>query len=273
LAYTLWNPHTDRPEIWVWDLARRIHNTPLANFRQPDFGPQGRLVANAHGGGGMDNLVTMGLFGEGAQIISAHSADGRPHWSPDGKKIVFDSALMGDRQYRLYLQDDLGNRNDRPPMMYAGFEIFGRYPIFLADGRIAYNGCDYWLNGSICGIHVLSIEGAQPVNVTGWPGDVPTDNLGSRILFMSDRGGSWDIYSINADGSDLRQLTDLPGVEGLATASPDNNEIAYLTNQDGAWAFYVMAADGSRVRKLFDLPGNFGRGEYDWFYERISWGR
>jgi TolB protein len=257
----------------VWGLSRRVHNHPLDNFRQPDFSPSGILVANAHGGGGFDNLVTMGLFGEGAHSISAHSEDSHPHWSPDGKKVVFDSALMGDRLYRLYLQDDLSRQDDRPPMMYAGFEIFGRYPIFLSDGRIAYNGCNYWQNGSICGVYVMSTDGAQPGNATGWPGDIPTDNLGSRILFMSDRNGTWDIYSMNADGSNLTRLTDLPGVEGLATASPDGSTIAYLTNQDDRWSFYVMSADGSNVRKLFDLPGNFGRGEYDWFQERISWGR
>lgn len=272
LAYTLWDPHGDRPEVWVWDLTRRVHNPPLSNFRQPDFSPHGHLVANAHGDGGLDNLVTIGLFGEGAQIVSAHSEDGHPHWSPDGKKIVFDSALMGDRQYRLYLQDDLSDRRDRPPLMYAGYEIFGRYPIFLADGRVAFNGCNYWLGGSTCGVWVLSLDGAQPLNASGWPGDIPTDNLGTQILFMSDRAGSWDIYSMNADGSHLTQLTDLPGVEGLATASPDGANIAYLSNQDGVWSFYVMAVDGSNVRKIMDLPGTFGRGEYDWFYERISWG-
>ena len=273
LAYTLWNPHSDRPEVWVWDLSRRINNPPLTNFRQPDFSPQGNLVANAYGDGGLDNLVKMGVFGEGAQIISAHSEDGHPHWSADGKKVVFDSALMGDRQYRLYLQEDLSQNSDRPPMMYAGFEIFGRYPIFLGDGRIAFNGCNYWQNGSTCGVWLLNPDGAQPTNATGWPGDIPTDNLGSKILFMSDRAGSWDVYSMNPDGSNLVQLTDLPGVEGLATASPDGNNIAYLTNQDGVWSFYVMQLDGTNVRKLMDLPGNFGRGDYDWFYERISWGR
>jgi hypothetical protein len=61
-------------------------------------------------------------------------------------------------------------------------------------------------------------------------------------------------------------------VEGLATASPDGGNIAYLSNQDGVWSFYVMHPDGSNSRKIMDLPGNFGRGEYDWFYERISWG-
>ncbi len=78
---------------------------------------------------------------------------------------------------------------------------------------------------------------------------------------------------LEPDGSDVLQLTDLPGAEGLATASPDGGNIAFLTDQDGVWSFYVMRTDGSDVRKLIDLPGNFGRGEYDWFQERISWGR
>ena len=272
LAYALWNPHTDRPDIYVWDLSRRVHNTQIANFRQPDFSPEGGLVSNAYVGG-MYNLVQMGLYGEAPWVISAHAEDAHPHWSPDGKKVVFDSALMGDRQYRLYLQDDLTRRDDRPPMMYAGFELFGRYPIFIGDGRIAYNGCNYWQNGATCGIYLASTDGAQPLNATGWPGDIPTDNLGSRILFMSDRAGSWDIYSMNPDGSELLQLTNLAGVEGLATASPDGGNIAFLTDQDGVWSFYVMRPDGSELRKLIDLPGNFGRGDYDWFQERISWGR
>jgi TolB protein len=256
----------------VWDLSRRIHNTPIANFRQPDFSPQGGLVANAQGGG-MDNLVQMGLYGENPWLVSAHPEDSHPHWSPDGKKVVFDSAHMGDRQYRLYLQNDLSQRDERPPMMYEAWELFGRYPIFIADGRIAYNGCNYWENGGICGIYVVNTDGGRPSNATGWPGDIPTDNLGSRILFMSDRTGNWEIFSMNPDGSDVLQLTDLPGVDGLATASPDGNNLAFLTDRDGVWSLYVMRTDGSDVRKLIDLPGNFGRGEYDWFQERISWGR
>ncbi len=160
LAYALWNPHSDRPDIYVWDLSRRIHNTPIANFRQPDFSPHGGLIANAYGGG-MDNLVQMGLYGENPWVISAHAEDSHPHWSSDGKKVVFDSALMGENQYRLYLQDDLARRDERPPMMYDGLELFGRYPIFLGDGRIAYNGCNYWQNGGICGIYVVNTEGVN----------------------------------------------------------------------------------------------------------------
>ncbi len=272
LAYTLWNPHTDRPDIYVWDMAARINASPIPNMRQPDFSPHGGLAANAEGGG-MDNLVQMGAYGENPWIISAHPEDSHPHWSADGKKLVFASAHMGDRQYRIYLQDDLSRRDDRPPMMYLAWELFGRYPIFLNDGRIAYNGCNYWDNGSICGIYVVDTQGGMPSQATNWPRDVPTDNLGARVLMMSDRNGNWDIYSMNPDGSDLIQLTDMPGVDGLATASPDGANIAFLTDRDGVWSIYVMRPDGSDLRKVFDLPGGFGQGQYDWFEERLSWGR
>ncbi|HXF64627.1 MAG TPA: hypothetical protein VNK95_23550, partial [Caldilineaceae bacterium] len=271
IAYALWNLRTDRPDVYIYDLGARIHLTPIPNRRQPDFNLWGHLAANAEGGG-MDNLVQMGPNGEDPWIISAHPEDAHPHWSPDGKMLVFDSAHMGDRQHRIYLQDDPSNRDDRPPMMYQAWELFGRYPIFLADGRIAFNGCNYWEGGSICGVQVVDTQGGMPISASGWPGDVPTDNLGSRILMMSDRSGNWDIYSMNADGSDLQQLTSHPARDGLATASPDGRYIAFLTDRDGIWSVYVMRPDGSDPRRLFDLPGDFGRGEYEWFQERLTWG-
>lgn len=271
IAYSLWNIRTDRPDIYIFDVPGRVHLTPIANRRQPDFNFWGGLAANAEGGG-MDNLVQMGPVGQDPWIISAHPEDAHPHWSPDAKKLVFDSAYMGDRQHRIYLQDDLANRRERAPMMYDAWELFGRYPIFLADGRIAFNGCNYWDTGSVCGVQVVDTYGGMPSSASGWPGDVPTDNLGSGMLLMSDRAGNWEVYSMNADGSGLAQLTNHPGRDGLATAAPDGGAIAFLTDRDGIWSVYVMRPDGSDPRKLFDLPGSFGQGEYDWFQERLTWG-
>jgi serine/threonine-protein kinase len=271
IAYTQWNLHTDRPDIYIWDTKLRANGVPLPNYRQPDFGPHGLLIANAEGAG-QDNLVQMGWLGENAVIVSAHPEDAHPHWSPNGKQVVFDSAHMGDRQYRIYLQDDLTRRDDRPPMTYLAWELFGRYPVFLANGQIAYNGCNYWASGSVCGVYVVDTAGGMPVAATGWPGDVPTDNLGNRVLLMSDRSGNWDVYSVNADGTELRQLTGAPGNDGLATASPDGRAVAFLTDREGHWSVYVMRPDGSDATKLFDLSLGFGRGEYDWFQERLSWG-
>ncbi len=272
IAYAMWNPHTDRPDMYFWEIRTGTNSVPVRDRRQPDFSIHNDLVANAEGGG-IDNLVRMGQYGERPWVISEHPEDAHPHWSPDGKMVVFDSAQMGDRQHRIYLLTDLQHRHEVPPLMYQTWEIFGRYPVFIADGRIAYNGCNYWKNGGVCGIYVVDTQGGKPANATQWPGDIPTDNLGSRILFMSNRLGNSDVYSMNPDGTDLQQLTRSPGRDGLATASPDGNYIAFLTDREGPWAIYVMRTDGSDPHRLFILNGGYGSGDYDWYEDRLSWGR
>lgn len=272
IAYTRWDPRVDRYELIFYSIERGESWPIVPNRRQPDFGPQGQLVASGDGGF-IDNLILMATNGENPQPISAHPEDAHPHWAPSGKMVVFDSTLVGDGRHRLYLQRDEDFGRPTTPMMFEAWEIFGQYPIFLANGEIAYNGCDVWENASNCGIFLVDTTGAKPDNVTTWPRDIPTDNLGNQILTMSDRGGNWDIYRIDPASGAVQPLTDSPGRDGLATASPDGESIAFASDRDGAWAVYAMRSDGSDQRKLFDLKGGFGSGDRDWLQERISWGQ
>ena len=68
-------------------------------------------------------------------------------------------------------------------------------------------------------------------------------------------------------------MTDSPGRDGLATASPDGEHIAFVSDRGGTWAVYTMRTDGSEERKLFELGGGFGSGDREWLQERISWGQ
>lgn len=272
IAYTVHNPKTDQLDTVIYTIATGERWPVLAAKRQPDFNNQSDLMLNSEGGG-FDGLVIMRASGEFVTIASAFAEDARGHWSPTNKTIVFDSTLVGDGRHRLYLQQDTEYGQPVAPVMYDVWEIFGRYPVFLLDGRIAYNGCDVWDNASTCGIFVMDPQGGQPQNLTTSPGDIPTDNLGNQILAMSDRGGNWNVYLVNSQSGVTRQLTDDRGRDGLATASPDGAFIAFLTDREGKWAVYVMRPDGSEQRKLFDLNGDYGTGPQDWRHERLSWGR
>ena len=129
-----------------------------------------------------------------------------------------------------------------------------------------------WAAASACGIYTTDSKGSQPQKATDQTSDIPTDNLRSTILFMSSRSGNWDVYSVDWNGANLSNLTNHPGQDGLATASPDGSAIAFVTNRDGVWSVYVMNADGSDQRKVFDINGAYGSGDKDWIQERISWG-
>ena len=272
IAYTRWDPRSDRYSLIFYSIAKGESWPIIPNRRQPDFAPNGELVASGDGGY-IDNLVLMGTNGEDPVPISAHSEDAHPSWSPSGKEVVFDSTLVGDGRHRLYVQNEENFGQPLMPLMFEAWEIFGRYPVFLANGQIVYNGCDVWENASHCGIFQVDTRGSQPEEITSWPGDIPTDSSSNQILVTSDRSGNWDIYRVDSVTGAAQQLTDSSGRDGLATASPDGNYIAFVSDRDGAWAVYVMSADGSNQQKLFDLDGGFGNGDRDWLQERISWGR
>jgi Tol biopolymer transport system component len=76
------------------------------------------------------------------------------------------------------------------------------------------------------------------------------------IAFTSARDGDYDIYIMNVDGSDLRQLTNDPGTEGYAARSPDGAKIAFYAYDDlTTWSIYVMDADGSNRQRLTNREG------------------
>jgi len=79
---------------------------------------------------------------------------------------------------------------------------------------------------------------------------------GSQIAFMSDRSGNPDIYVMDADGSNLRQLTDHPANDIWPEWSPDGKRVAFPSRRDGNFEIYVVDADGTNLQRLTNTPGH-----------------
>ena len=78
-----------------------------------------------------------------------------------------------------------------------------------------------------------------------------SDASGDLIAFNSDRDGDWEIFVMNADGTDVRQLTNNDD-DGSPAWSPDGERIAFISTRDGDYEIFVMNADGTEVRQLTD---------------------
>jgi Tol biopolymer transport system component len=50
--------------------------------------------------------------------------------------------------------------------------------------------------------------------------ELPPQLSNTEIAFVSNREGTWDIYVMNADGSDPQRLTNTPQSEGAPSWSP-----------------------------------------------------
>ncbi len=65
-----------------------------------------------------------------------------------------------------------------------------------------------------------------------------------------------DLYVMNVDGTDLKQLTRTPQNEGNYVWMPGGKKIAYLSNAGGSRQIWEMNPDGSGKRQISDLPGS-----------------
>lgn len=85
---------------------------------------------------------------------------------------------------------------------------------------------------------------------------------GKRIAFTSNVNGKTDLYTINADGSGLRQITFSRGIDTSPAWNPRSGEIAFTSDRSGNPMIYVMNEDGTNERRLTFV------GEYN---ESASW--
>ena len=110
-------------------------------------------------------------------------------------------------------------------------------------------GDDFW------SLYVMSSDGSNRtmlapgqssfLSAPSWSPD------GARLAFISDRSGHADLWVVDVDGGNLRNLTDDEAKDHSPAWSPDGQWIAFASLRDALyWELYVMAADGSDVQRL-----------------------
>jgi len=75
-----------------------------------------------------------------------------------------------------------------------------------------------------------------------------------ELAFSTERDGNREIYLMNANGGNVRRLTDNPALDDFPAWSPDGSQIAFVSDRDGNPEIYVMNADGSNIRRLTNDP-------------------
>ena len=84
------------------------------------------------------------------------------------------------------------------------------------------------------------------------PTTTPIGGGGGKLLFLYPYGPTWEIYSMNSNGSERKQLTFLDGKIYYPVWSPLGDKIAFSfkKNMDDLTQLYVMNADGSGVKNI-----------------------
>lgn len=78
----------------------------------------------------------------------------------------------------------------------------------------------------------------------------PRVTIDGRIVFASQRTGVWQIYSMNADGSDQKALTNQPGINNYRPFPSPDGRIVFVSDRYLKPHIFSMNADGSNVERL-----------------------
>lgn len=96
-------------------------------------------------------------------------------------------------------------------------------------------------------------DGSRATNLTpNSPGNdgFPSFSADGRwVVFRSGRTGNFDIYIMNSDGSNVRNLTNNPADDTFPAFSPLNDEIAFSSNRDGQFD----PKTGNRTFEIYTL--------------------
>ena len=88
-------------------------------------------------------------------------------------------------------------------------------------------------------------------------------NVQARIAFVSHRDGNSEIYVMDINGGNQRNLTNHTDADFMPSWSPDGKRIAFSSNRDGhvidgitTLEIYVMDANGNNPQNLTNNPSN-----------------
>ncbi len=73
---------------------------------------------------------------------------------------------------------------------------------------------------------------------------------GSMLAIVLTRDGLSQIYTINADGSNLRRVTRSPGIDTEPTFTPDGRSIIFTSDRSGGPQIYQVGLGGGEPRRL-----------------------
>ncbi len=278
-------PVTGRIVFPVFDAGRGIFDIYIAdaadggnrqlvqaNASQPALDTEGNLIAYRSWQPDQRGLFTRSLDSQESWNFNPFFESGRPQISPLDDSLMFHSRVGGKEPavYRVI-------NGVSEVMRREGFPIQGEAPKWLPNGQqFLYSSC----LGSNCGVILSNIDGSSPRLLTDHPSDTNPEASpdGSSVVFMSKRGGNWEIYKVDITGENLVALTADPANDGLPTWSPDGGKIAFVSNRDGEWSVWDAEPDGSNQRRLFSVGGTVdGQVGIDpansrgWLEENIDW--
>jgi Tol biopolymer transport system component len=179
---------------------------------------------------------------EPERLITSSAADRNPAYSPDGRRIAFNSNRSG--VLNVWVCDSDGSN----PLQLTTHQKHSDTPRWSPDGRrILFNSNE----AGVWDLYVVDARGGIPRRLTQAPsedGNGTWSHDGRWIYFHSDRSGEFQIWKMPAEGGAAVQVTRGGGY--YAQESWDGRHLYYVLSdpdRSGIWRVPVGGGEETEV--------------------------
>ena len=228
-------------------------------FTGPSWSPDGKLIA-----------ATVSRTGEPSKILAFAVADGsetrltaggnwrfiaRTEWLPDMSGLL---VIAGDQpgNSQVWILSYPDGEQRRITNDLNGYRAIG----MTADGKkfstVQNSGLvNIWIAPEGDATRAVQLPTgnigffASPGNSVAWTPD-------GRLVFISNESGTLDIWIMDANGENRKQLTSSAGHNVNPQVSPDGRYIVFSSNRDGRRNIWRMDITGNNLKRLTDGIGD-----------------
>lgn len=181
----------------------------------------------------LDNIRQLTFGGQNAEA----------YWSPDGKRLVFQSTREGYQCDQIFTMHADGSG------------------VKLASTGKGRTTCGYFLKD---GKHIVYAS-------THEAGDACPPSPDRSKGYVWAVYPSYDIFLATAEGKLVKKLTDSPGYDAEATVNWKTGKIVYTSMSSGDLDLWVMNSDGSGKKRVTSGDGYDGGAVFSRAGDRLVW--